>query len=119
MAVVILFGSGVTGCAGTEGRPDHVRTILSEKYGGKDLQTVIAGLGAPHSSFSLPNGQKAYTWRIATDKYQSNKIIKSDERCVITMLTDATGTRVETVGEVDDSLGAWQFSYCAEQLGLQ
>jgi hypothetical protein len=108
----------ISGCAGVRGQPDAVRSLLSEKYVGKELQQVIIDLGAPDSSFKLDNGCLVYTWRRQTDKYKSNLFIKSDERCVITMLTDKTGQRIENIGEVDDSLGAFRLSYCLEQFGL-
>jgi hypothetical protein len=59
-----------------------------------------------------------YTWRRQTDKYKNNLFIKSDERCVITLVTGTNGTLIEAVGQVDDSLGAWQISYCSEQFIL-
>ena len=34
------------------------------------------------------------------------------------MITDPSGNRIEQVGEVDDSLGAFNLSYAAEQLNL-
>jgi hypothetical protein len=108
----------IAGCAGVRGQPEAVRSLLSEKYTGKELQQAIIDLGAPDSSFKLDNGHVVYTWRRQTDKYKSNLFIKSDERCVITMLTDKTGQRIETIGEVDDSLGAFRLSYCLEQFGL-
>ena len=74
-------------------------------------------MGAPISSFKFDDGRVAYTWRRVTDKYKSNLFIKSDERCVITMLSDRTGQLIQTIGTVDDSLGAFRLSYCAEQFG--
>jgi hypothetical protein len=108
----------VAACAGVRGQPETVQRLLREKYVGKQLQEVLLDLGAPDSSFQLDDGRVAYTWCRQTDKYKSNVFIKSDERCVITMLTDETGRLIETIGKVDDSLGAWRISYCAEQLGL-
>ena len=108
----------VVACAGVRGQPDAVRSLLSEKYIGKELQQVIIDLGSPDSYFKLADSRVVYTWHRQTDKYKSNRFIKSDERCVITMLTDKTGQLIETIGEVDDSLGAFRFSYCIEQFGL-
>ncbi len=108
----------MVGCAGVQGKPEYVRQRLQEKYVGKSLQQVTLDLGAPESSFRFSDGRIAYTWRRQTHKYQSNVMIKSDERCVITMISDPTGNMIEQIGQVDDSLGAWQMSYCCEQLGL-
>ena len=112
---VVLAASG---CAGTAGTPDAVRQQLTEKYSGKAVDTVVVDLGAPETVTRLDSGRKAYTWKRTSSKYVRNVFIKSDERCVITMLTDTSGKRIETVGEVDDSLGAYEVSYCAEQYGL-
>lgn len=108
----------LTGCAGTAGSPDMVRQKLESKYIGKQIDFVISDLGMPNSTIKLDSGRTAYEWRRQTDKYKSNVFVKSDERCVITMMTDNNNKRIETVGQIDDSLGAYEFSYCAEQLGL-
>jgi hypothetical protein len=118
-AIVGLFIlSGVTGCAGTAGAPDYVKQKLAEKYLGKGIDAVVIDLGTPESTARLASGSVAYTWKRTTSKYSSNIFIKSDERCVITMLSDRTGKRMETIGKVDDSLGAYDTSYCAEQYEL-
>jgi hypothetical protein len=106
------------GCAGVEGRPDYVKRRLQEKYVGRPLSSVVIDIGSPDSSLKFNDGRIAYTWRRQTTKYQNNLFIKSDERCVITMITDPSGNRIEQVGEVDDSLGAFNLSYAAEQLNL-
>jgi hypothetical protein len=91
---------------------------LTSKYVGQTVQSVIIDLGTPSLTYDLGDGAKALTWKRNSTKYATNVFIKSDERCVVTMITDKTGTKISSVGEVDDSLGAFQFSYCAEQLGL-
>ncbi len=108
----------VTACAGTQGQPESVRQLLTAKYVGKSLEAVVVDLGSPHSTFDFKSGVKSYTWRRDSAKYATNAFIKSDERCVITMLTDKTGTRISSVGKVDDSLGAFNLSYCKEQYNL-
>ena len=105
------------GCAGVHGQPESIKALLQQKYVGRQLQDVVLDLGAPTSSFKLDDGRVAYTWRRVTDKYKSNLLIKSDERCVITMLSDRTGQLIQAIGTVDDSLGAFRLSYCAEQFG--
>ncbi len=116
---IILVGLlVVAGCAGTQGEPDSVRRLLISKYVGKPLEFVVLDLGSPFSTFEFTSGVKSYTWQRTSTKYATNVAIKSDERCVITMLTDKTGSKIDTVGTVDDSLGAWQFSYCKEQYNL-
>ena len=115
-AAITLACAGV-GCAGVSGQPESIRALLQQKYVGRQLQDVVLDLGAPASSFKFEDGRVAYTWRRLTDKYKSNVLIKSDERCVITMLSDRPGQVIETVGTVDDSLGAFRLSYCAEQFG--
>jgi hypothetical protein len=114
IAIVFLLAS----CAGTHGDPESVQKRLKDKYAGKPIEEVVQDLGAPDPSFRLPDGRIAYTWRRQTNKYWSNVLIKSDERCVVTMITDQAGQKIESIGKVDDSLGGWQISYCAEQLGL-
>lgn len=79
---------------------------------------AVLDMGAPSYISNLDSGRKVYTWERYTNKYSRNVFIRSDERCVVTLLTDTAGHLVELVGKVDDSLGAWQFSYCAEQLDL-
>ena len=113
MAIMLL-----SGCAGVQGRPDYVKRRLQEKYVGRPLSSVVIDIGSPDSSLKFNDGRIAYTWRRQTTKYQNNLFIKSDERCVITMITDPSGNRIEQVGEVDDSLGAFNLSYAAEQLNL-
>ena len=114
LLVIVLLG----GCAGVEGRPDYVKRRLHEKYSGKPLSSVVLDIGSPDSSLKFNDGRIAYTWRRQTTKYQNNLFIKSDERCVITMITDPSGNRIEQIGEVDDSLGAFNLSYAVEQLNL-
>jgi len=114
-SVVIML---LSGCAGVQGRPDYVKRRLQEKYVGRPLSSVVIDIGSPDSSLKFNDGRIAYTWRRQTTKYQNNLFIKSDERCVITMITDPSGNRIEQVGEVDDSLGAFNLSYAAEQLNL-
>jgi hypothetical protein len=114
LLAIVLLG----GCAGVEGRPDYVKKRLQEKYIGKPLSTVVLDIGSPESSLKFNDGRIAYTWRRQTTKYQNNLFIKSDERCVITMITDPSGNRIEQIGEVDDSLGAFNLSYAVEQLKL-
>ena len=115
--LLALIGFGIlAGCAGTEGRPEVVKNILERKYVGKKIDVVILDLG-PAKIMSLSGGNLLYVWRKQTEKYKSNKLIKSDERCVITMLVDTGGT-VRKIGRVDDSLGAWEISYCREQFSL-
>jgi hypothetical protein len=109
---------GLTGCAGTAGAPDYVKQKLAEKYLGKGIDAVVLDLGAPESTTRLASGSTAYTWKRVTSKYSSNIFIKSDERCIITMLSDKTGKRIESIGKVDDSLGGYNISYCAEQYEL-
>lgn len=110
---------GLEACAGTVGQPEAVQRILTSKYVGQSVQSVIVDLGAPSSEFDMGNGAKALTWRRDSAKYaNTNVIIKSDERCVVTMLTNTSGSIIASVGKVDDSLGAFNFSYCKEQLGL-
>jgi hypothetical protein len=116
IAAITLACAGV-GCAGVRGQPESIQVLLQQKYVGRQLQEVVLDLGAPASSFKFDDGRVAYTWRRLTDKYRSNVLIKSDERCVITMLSDRTGRVIETIGTVDDSLGAFRLSYCAEQFG--
>src|SRR3989442_1392564 len=77
----------------------------------------VAQQRASASSFKFDDGSVAYTWRRVTDKYKNDLFIKSDERCVITMLSDRTGQVIQAIGTVDDSLGAFRLSYCAEQFG--
>ena len=115
-AVITLACAGV-GCAGVSGQPESIQALLQQKYVGRQLQDVVLDLGSPASSFKFDDGRVAYTWRRQTDKYKSNVLIKSDERCVITMLSDRTGRVIETIGTIDDSLGAFRLSYCAEQFG--
>jgi len=117
-AVVVALGVGLIGCAGTVGLPENVQQLLTSKYVGQSVQTVIVDLGTPSSMFNLGDGTKSLTWRRQSAKYANNLFIKSDERCVVTMLTDTTGNVITSVGKVDDSLGAFQLSYCKEQLGL-
>ena len=114
-SVVIIL---LSGCAGVQGRPDYVKRRLQEKYLGRPLSSVVIDIGSPDSSLKFNDGRIAYTWRRQTTKYQNNLFIKSDERCVITMITDPSWNRIEQVGEVDDSLGAFNLSYAAEQLNL-
>ena len=116
LALLAIFF--LSGCAGTEGRPNYVKRRLQEKYLGKPLSTVVLDIGSPESSVKFNDGRIAYTWRRQTTKYQNNLFIKSDERFIITMITDPNGNRIEQVGEVDDSLGAFNLSYAAEQLNL-
>ena len=105
------------GCAGVHGQPESIKALLQQKYVGRQLQDVVLDLGAPTSFFKFDDGRVAYTWRRVTDKYKSNLFIKSDERCVVTMLSDRTGQLIQAIGTVDDSLGAFRLSYCAEQYG--
>jgi len=91
---------------------------LTAKYVGQTVESAVVDLGTPVTVFELEGGAKALTWRRDSAKYATNLFIKSDERCVITMLTDKTGNKISSVGKVDDSLGAFRMSYCAEQLGL-
>ena len=114
-SVVIIL---LSGCAGVQGRPEYVKRRLQEKYLGRPLSSIVIDIGSPDSSLKFNDGRIAYTWRRQTTKYQTNLFIKSDERCVITMITDPSGNRIEQVGEVDDSLGAFNLSYAAEQLNL-
>ena len=107
-----------SGCAGTVGRPDLVRQKLTNNYVGQNIEFVIERLGAPDSILKLESGKTVYTWKRQTNKYNKNSLIMSDERCVITMITDKNGKNIEKIGKVDDSLGGWRISYCAEQLGL-
>lgn len=115
---LMVAALSAVGCAGIEGQPDEVRKVLEKRFVGKPLGDVVLVLGAPNATFKLGDGRSVYTWRRQTDKYRSNILIKSDERCVITMNVKVTPEIVEAVGEVDDSLGAFRVSYCAEQLGL-
>ena len=108
----------LAGCAGVQGRPDYVKRRLQEKYAGRPLSSVVLDIGSPESSLKFNDGRVAYTWRRQTTKYQNNLFIKSDERCVITMITDPSGNCIQQIGEVDDSLGAFNLSYAAEQLNL-
>ena len=80
--------------------------------------SLIADLGVPTASMALGDGRKAYTWTWQTHKALANHFIKSDERCVITMMTTVGEDKIAEIGKVDDSLGIWQISYCKEQLGL-
>lgn len=114
----LTFAILLAACAGTAGSPDKVKQLLEAKYLGKDVDKVVVDLGAPETVTRLDSGRKAYTWKRTSSKYARNVFIKSDERCVITMLSDKTGKHIETVGTVDDSLGAYDFSYCVEQYGL-
>ena len=118
----ILIGlvsiTSLAGCVGSKGSPDYVKQRLAERYVGKDIDAVVVGLGAPESVKQLATGHIAYTWKRTSSKYQSNLFIKSDERCVITMLSDKSGKRIQTIGSVDDSLGGAEISYCAEQYEL-
>lgn len=108
----------LSGCAGTAGSPDYIKKKLAEKYVGKRIDVVVADFGAPENTTKLATGANVYTWKRQTEKYKSNLFIKSDERCVITMLSDATGKTISSIGKVDDSLGAYDVSYCAEQYEL-
>ena len=114
---VLALASTTVGCAGVHGQPESIKALLQKKYVGKQLQDIVLDLGVPFSSFKFDDGRVAYTWRRMTDKYKNNRFIKSDERCVITMLSDRTGQLIQTIGTVDDSLGAFRLSYCAEQFG--
>lgn len=96
-----------------------MRALLVEKYIGKQLEVVVGDLGTPNETFEFKSGAKSITWQRVSDKYKTNAFIKSDERCVITMITDVTGSKIASVGIVDDSLGAFQFSYCKEQYSLK
>jgi hypothetical protein len=116
--IILSFSLFVAGCAGTVGQPEDVRQILTANYKNQSVQTVISGLGAPTDVFDMGTGAKVLTWRIQTNKYARNNFIKSDERCVVTMVTDNSGSIIESIGKVDDSLGGWNLSYCKEQLGL-
>ena len=113
----LVLASTTVGCAGVHGQPESIKALLQQKYVGRQLQEVVLDLGAPASSFKFDDGSVAYTWRRVTDKYKNNLFIKSDERCVITMLSDRTGQAIQAIGTVDDSLGAFRLSYCAEQFG--
>ena len=104
-----------TSSAGTKGTPEDVRQILVNKYIGSPLDMVILDLGAPVKQTRLDSGARALTWVRSTNKDAANRIIGSDERCVITMLTETKSDRIAAIGKVDDSLGAWQISYCKEQ----
>ena len=114
---VLALACTTVGCAGVHGQPESIKALLQQKYVGRQLQDIVLDLGAPFSSFKFDDGRVAYTWRRMTDKYKNNRFIKSDERCVITMLSDRTGQLIQTIGTVDDSLGAFRLSYCAEQFG--
>jgi hypothetical protein len=118
VASVVIALALTQACAGTEGRPESVRALLAKKYVGKEVDVAVLDFGAPNSIAILDSGRKVYTWRRQTDKYKNNLFIKSDERCVITLVTGTNGTLIEAVGQVDDSLGAWQISYCSEQFSL-
>ena len=112
---MVAIISGLISCAGTVGQPEDVRRILTSKYVGQSVQSVIIDLGAPSSMFEMGTGVKALTWRRETRK-RAHFI--SDERCVVTMITDISGSTIASVGKVDDSLGAFVWSYCKELLGL-
>ena len=117
--ILFILPLVLAGCAGTVGQPEVVRQILQSRFVDKSVETAVVSLGVPSSVFELESGVKALTWRRDSAKYaNTNAFIKSDERCVITMLTDATGNTIASIGKIDDSLGAFQFSYCKEQLDL-
>ena len=115
---MVAIISGLISCAGTVGQPEDVRRILTSKYVGQSVQSVIIDLGAPSSVFKMADGAKALTWRRHTPFQGPGKFITSDNRCVVTMFTDISGSTIASVGKVDDSLGAFVWSYCKEQLGL-
>lgn len=116
--IIFLSTLLIAGCAGTTGRPELVNKLLSDRYVGRDVDFAVLELGVPDLIIKMDSGRQAYTWRRESAKYRQNLFVKSDERCVVTLLTGTDGSKVELVGKVDDSLGAWQLSYCAEQLGL-
>jgi hypothetical protein len=117
-AMCMFFFLGVVvSCAGTEGLPEEVQSILERKYLGKNIDSVFLDLGPVTNSQVLSDGNVLYSWTRQTEKYKTNRIIKSDERCVINVL--ANENRIVTkIGKVDDSLGAWRISYCREQFSL-
>ncbi len=107
----------VSGCAGTEGTPVAVKQILEEKYIGKHVDEAFLDLGPADEREQLSSGNYLYSWTRQSNKYDTNLFIKSDERCSISIMADKDGI-VRKIGTVDDSLGAWEISYCKEQFSL-
>jgi hypothetical protein len=116
---IVLMSLALAACAGYQGRPEDISAKLKAKYVGKSVDEVISNMGVPANRVKLDSGRWAYTWLRQTNQFATNVLIKSEERCSVTMLTDVGGNNIEIIGKVEDSLGAWQLSYCAEHLNLK
>ena len=116
---MVTAAFALAGCAGHKGQPEDISAKLHAKYVGKPVDYAVVNLGVPTNRIQLDSGRWAYTWLRQTSQFATNVLIKSEERCSVTMLTDASGKTIEQVGKVEDSLGAWAFSYCGEHLNLK
>lgn len=60
LAIILMSCSVViSGCAST----------IMKRYMSRDISTVVANYGPPINNFDLPNGQRAFQWKIIDTSY--------------------------------------------------
>lgn len=59
----------LTGCAST----------IMKGYVSRDISSVVANYGPPANSYDLPNGQRAFQWKITDTSYVPETITYDDQ----------------------------------------
>ncbi len=95
----------ISGCVSR----DKSGAELTSRWIGREFDEFVSLNGAPGKKFVLQNKDVSYNW----ESYQ--KINKEPYKCRATILVDSKGL-VRQITVINDSLGYWGLSYCAEVL---